>query len=187
MVALLEYRPWTSPLHVNLPHIFDPQQRPMRLFNPSTVAKAGASALRNVCPHSRCNVPSIMSISIPPARHKSHATQEKIPSPWAQHPLKLSSSGTDNLNHLSAPSRGAPKTHTAYIALGSNLGDRIDMIEKACNEMAARGIKIKRTSCLWETEPMYVSDQENFVNGACEVRNSLFSASSAMSMIPCDP
>jgi hypothetical protein len=57
----------------------------------------------------------------------------------------------------------------AYIALGSNLGDRIGMIERACNEMSARGIKILRTSSLWETEPMYVLDQNSFVNGACEV------------------
>jgi 2-amino-4-hydroxy-6-hydroxymethyldihydropteridine diphosphokinase/dihydropteroate synthase len=36
--------------------------------------------------------------------------------------------------------------------------------------MDARGIKVKRTSSLWETEPMYVLDQDRFVNGACEVR-----------------
>jgi len=59
---------------------------------------------------------------------------------------------------------------TAYIALGSNLGDRIGWIEKACNEMDARGIRVKRSSSLWETEPMYVLDQNRFVNGACEVR-----------------
>lgn len=35
--------------------------------------------------------------------------------------------------------------------------------------MDARGIKVKRTSSLWETEPMYVHDQDKFVNGACEV------------------
>lgn len=63
----------------------------------------------------------------------------------------------------------AVKKHTAYIALGSNLGDRIGWIEKACNELDARGIKVKRTSSLWETEPMYVLDQDRFVNGACEV------------------
>jgi hypothetical protein len=57
----------------------------------------------------------------------------------------------------------------AYIALGSNLGDRIGMIEKACNEMSTRGIKVLRTSTLWETEPMYVLDQNYFINGACEV------------------
>lgn len=58
---------------------------------------------------------------------------------------------------------------TAYIALGSNLGDRIGWIEKACREMDARGIRVKRTSSLWETEPMYVLDQDRFINGACEV------------------
>lgn len=63
----------------------------------------------------------------------------------------------------------AARKRTAYIALGSNLGDRIGWIEKACNEMDARGIKVKRTSSLWETEPMYVLDQDRFVNGACEV------------------
>ena len=58
----------------------------------------------------------------------------------------------------------------AYIALGSNLGDRVAMIERACREMDSRGIRVKRTSSLWETEPMYVLDQNRFVNGACEVR-----------------
>ncbi|KAH6855773.1 Dihydropteroate synthase-like protein [Chaetomium sp. MPI-CAGE-AT-0009] len=67
----------------------------------------------------------------------------------------------------------APRKRTAYIALGSNLGDRIGWIEKACNEMDARGIKVKRTSSLWETEPMYVLDQDRFVNGACEVETTM--------------
>lgn len=66
-------------------------------------------------------------------------------------------------------SRSLKMKRTAYIALGSNLGDRIGWIEKACNEMDARGIRVKRTSSLWETEPMYVLDQDRFVNGACEV------------------
>lgn len=62
---------------------------------------------------------------------------------------------------------------TAYIALGSNLGDRVGWIEQACAEMNRRGIKVKRTSSLWETEPMYVLDQDRFVNGACEVSDTL--------------
>jgi hypothetical protein len=66
-------------------------------------------------------------------------------------------------------SQSTKMKRTAYIALGSNLGDRIGWIEKACNEMDARGIRVKRTSSLWETEPMYVLDQDRFVNGACEV------------------
>ncbi|KAK0744167.1 putative multifunctional folic acid synthesis protein [Schizothecium vesticola] len=66
-----------------------------------------------------------------------------------------------------------PAQRTAYIALGSNMGDRIAWIEKACNEMDARGITVKRTSSLWETEPMYVLDQDRFVNGVCEVETTL--------------
>ncbi len=65
--------------------------------------------------------------------------------------------------------KSEPKLRTAYIALGSNLGDRVATIEQACREMDARGVKVKRTSSLWETEPMYVLDQDRFVNGACEV------------------
>lgn len=60
-------------------------------------------------------------------------------------------------------------THRAFIALGSNLGDRVAMIEEACREMEARGIRVKRTSSLFETAPMYVTDQGTFLNGACEV------------------
>lgn len=65
--------------------------------------------------------------------------------------------------------RGRKAFQTAYIALGSNLGDRVAEIEKACNEMDRRGIRVKRTSSLWETEPMYIRDQGRFLNGACEV------------------
>lgn len=69
---------------------------------------------------------------------------------------------------------------TAYIALGSNLGDRIAHIEEACREMDARGIRVKRTSSLWETEPMYYADQDRFVNGACEVSFCSFPKSSSL-------
>ena len=67
------------------------------------------------------------------------------------------------------------KKRRAYVALGSNMGDRVAMIEKACKEMEASGkIEVLRTSSLWETKAMYVVDQDMFVNGACEVRlNSL--------------
>ncbi|KAI5463414.1 Dihydropteroate synthase-like protein [Mariannaea sp. PMI_226] len=72
-----------------------------------------------------------------------------------------------------ASDNSKPRKETAYIALGSNLGDRVAEIEHACNEMDKRGIKVKRTSSLWETEPMYVEDQARFVNGACEVETVL--------------
>ena len=75
-------------------------------------------------------------------------------------------------SHSGCGCRAGPRQQTAYIALGSNLGDRVSEIEKACREMDKRGIRVKRTSSLWETEPMYVTDQDRFLNGACEVHNS---------------
>ena len=65
----------------------------------------------------------------------------------------------------------SPRAHRAFIALGSNVGDRVEMIEKACLEMDRADIKVKRTSSLFETAPMYVLDQAPFMNGVCEVRN----------------
>ncbi|KAH0290684.1 folic acid synthesis protein, partial [Aureobasidium sp. EXF-3399] len=63
---------------------------------------------------------------------------------------------------------------TAYIALGSNVGDRLDMIEKACLALDQDpDIKVTRTSSLYETEPMYVEDQARFLNGACEIQTIL--------------
>ncbi len=59
--------------------------------------------------------------------------------------------------------------HRAYLALGSNLGNRVEMIESAMREMSNRGLTVLRTSALYETKPMYLENQETFINGACEV------------------
>ena len=60
-------------------------------------------------------------------------------------------------------------SHRVYVALGSNVGDRIGNIESACQRMYSRGIKVTRTSALYETKAMYLEDQQSFINGACEV------------------
>ena len=63
-----------------------------------------------------------------------------------------------------------PSTHPqVYLALGSNLGDRVAMIEAACRSMTDRGIRVLRTSHLYETEPKYVEDQDKFLNSVCQV------------------
>jgi hypothetical protein len=59
------------------------------------------------------------------------------------------------------------------VALGSNVGNRVEEIEKACRAIDADpDMRIVDTSFLYETKPMYVEDQERFVNGACEVSGS---------------
>lgn len=68
------------------------------------------------------------------------------------------------------PVHDGRQIHRAFIALGSNMGNRIDMIEKACIELDKANIRVKRTSSLFETAPMYVLEQDTFINGVCEVR-----------------
>jgi hypothetical protein len=77
----------------------------------------------------------------------------------------------------SATSKHDPTVKTAatgeggvYVALGSNLGDRLKNIEMACKLMDENpDIHILQTSHLYETEPMYYENQDRFLNGACEV------------------
>lgn len=106
----------------------------------------------------------VLSVSEPSLRtlqHASTASQQSLT------PLGIQKSSR---RHSSACAcHGGSRKKKAYIALGSNLGDRVAEIEKACSEMDRRGIRVTRTSSLWETEPMYVLDQDAFLNGACEV------------------
>lgn len=62
--------------------------------------------------------------------------------------------------------------HLVYLALGSNVGDRITSLDLACRELDRRGIRVVRTSALYETDAMYLQNQPSFINGACEVRLS---------------
>jgi len=65
--------------------------------------------------------------------------------------------------------RGRGGKHEVFIALGSNLGDRYKNINDAVVEMERRGIRVKRTSSLYQSAPMYVIDQPTFLNGVCQV------------------
>ena len=54
---------------------------------------------------------------------------------------------------------------TAYlIGLGSNLGDRAAAIDNACRLLGALADGSVRRSPLYETPPMYVTDQPTFLN-----------------------
>ncbi|XP_026386499.1 folate synthesis bifunctional protein, mitochondrial-like isoform X1 [Papaver somniferum] len=52
------------------------------------------------------------------------------------------------------------------IALGSNVGNRLDNFNEALRLMKKSGIQISRHGCLYETEPAYVTDQPLFLNSA---------------------
>ncbi|KAF2835295.1 folic acid synthesis protein-like protein [Patellaria atrata CBS 101060] len=77
-------------------------------------------------------------------------------------------------NKLYIESLNKRSLHRAIIALGSNVGDRVSWIEQACKMMERDGsMRVTRTSNLWETKAMYVVDQNDFVNGVCEIETVL--------------
>ncbi|KAI5479872.1 hypothetical protein MNV49_002430 [Pseudohyphozyma bogoriensis] len=73
---------------------------------------------------------------------------------------------------------GAGRTHTAYLAVGTNMGDRVGNISRALKELEEQSVggdktKVVETSFLYESEPMYVTDQAPFLNGAIKIETTL--------------
>lgn len=63
--------------------------------------------------------------------------------------------------------------HKAYVALGSNLGNKEENINKALELLKSHGLEITKVSTLIATEPYGVLDQPGFCNGVCEVETEL--------------
>ncbi|MBM7581823.1 2-amino-4-hydroxy-6-hydroxymethyldihydropteridine diphosphokinase [Caldicoprobacter guelmensis] len=61
----------------------------------------------------------------------------------------------------------------AFVALGSNLGDRERNITEAIERMGRRGIKVIKMSSVIETEPYGYKEQDKFLNAACLVETEL--------------
>ena len=61
----------------------------------------------------------------------------------------------------------------AYLALGSNLGERDEYLSAAIRGLAARGIDIVRCASVYSTEPRHVLDQPWFLNTAIEICTDL--------------
>ncbi len=59
-------------------------------------------------------------------------------------------------------------TVTAYLGLGSNLGNREDNLDMALKLLSQR-MKVGRVSSIYDTEPVGNTDQPRFLNIACEV------------------
>lgn len=64
-------------------------------------------------------------------------------------------------------------SHTAFVALGSNLGDREGNLRRALELLTQNGVEIVKVSKFIETEPYGVIDQPRFLNGVCQVKTVL--------------
>ncbi len=63
---------------------------------------------------------------------------------------------------------------TAYLGLGSNLGDREGFLRQAAALLAAEGdITVKKVSSIYETEPVGFTDQGAFLNAVAIVETEL--------------
>lgn len=64
--------------------------------------------------------------------------------------------------------------HTAYIGLGSNMGDKEAYLKEAVNLLQQHpAIRVERCSSFIETEPWGYLEQERFLNGAAKLRTLL--------------
>ncbi|WP_036225038.1 2-amino-4-hydroxy-6-hydroxymethyldihydropteridine diphosphokinase [Mesoaciditoga lauensis] len=63
--------------------------------------------------------------------------------------------------------------HTAYIAFGSNMGNRKEMILSAMEKMKENGMNFLKISTFYETKPYGVTDQNDFMNCVAEIETEL--------------
>lgn len=70
---------------------------------------------------------------------------------------------------LEETAAGVDGKHDVFIALGSNIGDRFRAIKDAVAEVEKKGIKVKKTSSLYQSAPMYYLSQPTFLNGVIQV------------------
>jgi 2-amino-4-hydroxy-6-hydroxymethyldihydropteridine diphosphokinase len=64
--------------------------------------------------------------------------------------------------------------NTAYLALGSNMGDRFNHLKKALQLLAnEKDIEVVNTSSIYETDPVGYEDQDPFLNMVIQVETGL--------------
>jgi 2-amino-4-hydroxy-6-hydroxymethyldihydropteridine diphosphokinase len=63
---------------------------------------------------------------------------------------------------------------TVYLGLGSNLGDREQMLQAAIDHLHSREVRITRASSVYETEPRERRNQRWFLNVVVEAETDLF-------------
>src|SRR5258706_5319465 len=62
----------------------------------------------------------------------------------------------------------------AYLALGTNLGDREQNLADARRILSGEHLRMVRESSIYEAEPRYVRDQPWFLNQVIEIETDLF-------------
>ncbi len=61
-----------------------------------------------------------------------------------------------------------------YLALGSNLGNREENLQECVDRLETIGVHVLQCSSTYETKPMYVLEQGQFLNLVLEAETNLF-------------
>jgi len=62
---------------------------------------------------------------------------------------------------------------TVYLALGSNLGDRVGNLREAIGGLTKAGLEVTAVSSIYETRAMYKTDQPDFLNLVVEAKTQM--------------
>ncbi|HVS74899.1 MAG TPA: 2-amino-4-hydroxy-6-hydroxymethyldihydropteridine diphosphokinase [Candidatus Acidoferrales bacterium] len=64
-------------------------------------------------------------------------------------------------------------THTIYLSLGSNIGERAENLRRAITALPVNGMQVRRVSSFYETEPVDYLEQPWFLNCVVEAETEL--------------
>ena len=79
-----------------------------------------------------------------------------------------------NVGRGTSASEPEPDSRTAYLGLGSNVGDRLAHLRAALSLLAEHGVAVEAVSSAYETEPVgEILDQPDFLNAAARIRTAL--------------
>ncbi|KAJ8326119.1 trifunctional dihydropteroate synthetase [Batrachochytrium dendrobatidis] len=78
-----------------------------------------------------------------------------------------------NETHVPISLKDSASNAVVFLAIGSNLGDRAQNIHKALDCLINSEISIADTSFLYETSPMYITDQPLFLNCCIKIKTCL--------------
>ena len=96
---------------------------------------------------------------------KSHTFKLEIKKPWAPVGLPLKTVSVEIEREW----------HTAYIALGSNMGDSRSILEAAVQALdEIKNTKVEKVSTFITTPPYGVTDQPDFLNGCLKLSTLLY-------------
>ncbi|ORY05968.1 Dihydropteroate synthase [Basidiobolus meristosporus CBS 931.73] len=121
----------------------------------------------------RCHVPRItVKVEKPSALIYAQGAGVEVTRDQSDFPVEVSTDAhsEDTLNTL-YPTKDE---HVSILAVGTNLGDRVANIKAALKALHEHPeCRVVDTSFLYETPPMYLTEQPPFLNGACKIYTKL--------------